>query len=402
MKRRRVKITGIGLVTPAGIGREAFASGILESKSRVSVLPRLSKDGDAFIGAEVTGFKLGAYVPGELPNKLPRHTQFAAAAALMALKDAGVDHATFEAGNPVLVTGTSLMDGESVIKSITGVASKGPRHALLRTVQHGPVGGIPNDVARLIGVHTRTLVLSTSCCAGIDAIGVAAGMIAAGEADMALCGGTEAPLNLHPLIEMKLAGLAPGNPENPERQSRPFDLWRTTGVIGEGAAIVLLEAESSPRPAYAYVGGYAFAIDPAAEQPAAGIYDAAKIAVGNAGFSAVDVDAINAWGPGHRVIDAVEASAMNRLFGRRLPEIPVASIKGAIGNPLGAAGAIQVSCAAIGLRDGVIAPTVNWQYPDPACPLSLSSQPRFIRHRVALVNGHGLSGTNSSLVLSGA
>ena len=118
-----------------------------------------------------------------------------------------------------------------------------------------------------------------------------------------------------------MAGLAPGNPEHPERQSRPFDLWRTTGVIGEGACVLLLEPESSPRPGYAFVSGYAFASDPL-ESPGAGLYDAMRLALANAGFNSSQVDCINAWGPGHKIIDRAESQALGRLFGPALAGIP--------------------------------------------------------------------------------
>jgi len=399
MKRRRVKITGVGPVTPAGIGREEFAKGIVEPVSRVVHLRRLDSDAGAFIGAEVRGFRLADFIGDDSTGKRPRHTQFAIAGALLALKDAGISLSDIARERPLIVTGTSLMDGESVIKSIAGVATKGPRHGLVRAVIHGPLGGIPNDVARALGLSARTLVVSTSCCAGADAIGVAANMIATGEADIALCGGTEAPLNLHPMLELKMAALSPNNPEYPERQSRPFDLWRTTGVIGEGAAIVVLEPDESPRRGFAYVDGYGFGMDEDEAQPGGGLYATGRLALANAGVVIGEVDEISAWGPGHRVIDAVESAALFRLFGDRLQDIPTASIKGALGNALAAAGAMQIISATIGMERGFIPPTVNWQFPDPSCPLNLSARARSIRSSVVLVNAHGLSGTNSSLLL---
>jgi 3-oxoacyl-(acyl-carrier-protein) synthase len=400
MKRRRVKITGIGCVTPAGIGRLNLTNGIMESVSRVGVLEKLNDEAGVFVGAGITNFKLSNYVDRELPNKLPRHTQFAIAAASLAICDAGIGRTELANKSVLIVTGTSLMDGESVIKSIAGVATKGPRHGLMRTVQHGPVGGIPNYVARALGLAARTLVVSTSCCAGMDAIGVAYGMVASGEVDLAICGGTEAPLNLHPLLEMKMAGLAPGNSERPGHQSRPFDLWRTTGVIGEGASLMVLEGADSPRTGYAMLSGYAFALDENERQPGCGLLTTARLALANANLASRDIDTISAWGPGHRLIDAVESNTLAQLIGGRLEDVPVTSIKGAIGNPLAAAGAMQVSCAAIGMKEGFLPPTVNWEFPDPDCPLNLSSKVRFIQSCVTLVNSHGLSGTNSSIVLT--
>jgi 3-oxoacyl-(acyl-carrier-protein) synthase len=266
-------------------------------------------------------------------------------------------------------------------------------------VFNSSVSAISGAIAEAVGGGTRTLTLQSACCSGLDAIGHAANSIASGEAEIAICGGTEAPLHFHPMLELKLAGLTPDSAELPERICRPFDLWRTTGVISEGAAILVLEPEESPRPGYALVEGYAYATDPAA-MPVEGLREAIRLALANAGVRPGQVDCISAWGPGHKLVDRAEAQVLHAVFGARLREIPASSIKGAIGNPLGAGGAIQVVAAALGLRDGVIPPTVNWQFPDPDCPLNLSAAARLVAHRLTLVNSHGLSGTNACLVLS--
>ncbi len=398
MKRRRVKITGIGPVTPAGIGKAAFARGILEPFSRAKVINRFPDEAGAFVGMEVKDFKLENYLPDFPAKRQPRHTQFALAGAKLALSDAGISLKELYDKSPLIIIGASLMDFGSINKGVELIVRKGPIHALPTTVFTASVSSIGGAIAEAIGGMTRGLALQSACCAGMDAIGQAAEMIACGESDVAICGGTEAPLYFHPMIELKLAGLAPGNPEHPERQCRPFDLWRTTGVISEGACIFVLEPEESPRFGYAYVDGYSFASDPPF-QPGVGLSQAMELALANAGMGRIDIDIVNAWGPGHRVIDAAESAALCQTFKERLAEIPVFSIKGAIGNPLGAGGAIQVAVTALGFQSGMIPPTVNWQFPDPECPLNLSAEARQIEHKTALINSHGLSGTNACLVL---
>jgi 3-oxoacyl-[acyl-carrier-protein] synthase II len=398
MKRRRVKITGLGFVTPAGIGKPAFWQGILEPVSRVTAVKKFPEEAGAFVAAEVKGFKLENYVSDVSSKRMPRHTQFAVAAAALALGDAGLSLAALRGRSPLVMIGASLMDFGSINKGVDIIVRKGPVNGLPSSVFSASVSSISGTLGELIGGVTRTLALQSACCAGTDAIGHAADMVARGETDLALCGGTEAPLFFHPMLELRMAGLAPGNPENPERQSRPFDLWRTTGVIGEGACVLLLEPEESPRPGYAFIEGYAFASDPLAS-PGSGLYEAMRLAVANAGLNLAEVDCINAWGPGHKIIDQAEARALGRVFGPALAGIPAVSLKGAIGNPLGAGGAIQTGCAALGLVHGIIPPTVNWQYPDPGCPLNLSAQPRHVAHTTTIVNAHGLSGTNACLVL---
>jgi 3-oxoacyl-(acyl-carrier-protein) synthase len=399
MKRRRVKITGIGPVTPAGVGREEFLSHIQQPLSRVANLKRFPEEAGPFVGAEVKGFKLEHFVPDVNSKRMPRHTQFALAAATLAVRDAGLKMSHLKDRGTLVIIGATLMDFGTINKGVEIILRKGPMSALPTSVSSALVSGIGAAVGDMIGGMTRTVSLQSACCSGLDAIGRAADMVATGEVDVALCGGTEAPLHFHPMLELKLAGLAPGNPEYPERQCRPFDRWRTTGVIGEGACVVVLEPETSPRPGYAYVDGHGYASD-VPDLPCGGLHEAMRLAVGNSGLRAHQIESVSAWGPGHKVIDEAEAQMMRRFFGAHLTDIPVSSIKGAIGNPLGAAGAIQVGCTALGLKYGFLPPTVNWEHADPACPLNLSAHARYIHHRNALVNAHGLSGTNAALLLS--
>jgi 3-oxoacyl-(acyl-carrier-protein) synthase len=289
------------------------------------------------------------------------------------------------------------MDSEIINKTVEKVQQKGPRFALSRVVYQASVAAIPAAIAQMVG-GARTLALQSACCSGLDAIGHASEAIARGESDLAICGGTEAPIFYHPMLELRLAGLSPSSAERPEELSRPFDLWRTTGVIGEGACVMTLEPESSPRPGYAFVDGYSYASDSGGEI-GGGLSAAIQHALANGRAKASDVDMISAWGPGHREIDVAEASALRQVFGERLDEVPTVSIKGALGNPFGAAGAIQVGCAALGIRESFIPPTVNWVHPDPSCRLNLSNRPRYIDSNVALIDSHGLSGTNAAMLL---
>mgnify|MGYP001182398516 CR=1 FL=1 len=400
MKRRRVKITGLGPVTPAGTGRVDFWKGILESRSRVRELKALAKykSGD-FVGAEVDDAAIKEIVIALEADKQPRHTQFAVAGTELALRDAGLSLPDLREMEPLVIAGASLMDFGVMNKVMDRIAKTGPDFGVPSAVFSSSISAISGSIAERIGGHTQTMALQSACCSGLDAIGHAANRVASGEVDIAICGGTEAPLYFHPMLELRMAGLAPASAEMPERMCRPFDQWRTTGVIGEGACMMLLEPETSPRPALAYIEGYAYATDPSG-QPLEGLGEAIKLALANAGRRLSEVECINAWGPGHKVVDRAEAQVLQAIFGDLLANIPAVSIKGAIGNPLGAAGAMQVGVAALGLADEMIPPTVNWQFPDPDCPLNLSAKSRAVSHRVTLVNSHGLSGTNACLVLS--
>lgn len=399
--RRRVKITGLGPITPAGTGREGFFRGINESVSRVRAITRFDPAAGEFVGAEVTDFDLERYAPGEATKRMPRHTQFGLAAAILALRDAGLTPRDLHGKNPIIITGTTMMDCDSVSKTIEFVTRKGPRYGLVSSVTQALSVSIPDKISQYLDTPSRIMALQTACCSGLDSIGHGAEYVASGQADFVICGGAEAPLYYHPMLELGLAELSPKSSATPEKICRPFDLWRTTGVFGEGACMFVLEPEESPRPACAWVSGYGYANDHS-DQIGSGWHDSIRMALANARRAPESVNYISAWGPGHREIDFKEAQSLRRIFGAALEGIPVSSIKGAVGSGMAAAGAIQIASAALALQHGLIPPTVNWETPDPDCPLSLSNAPRRLGPTIALVNGHGISGSNSSLVLERA
>ncbi len=398
MNRRRVKITGIGMVTPAGIGVSAFRDGIIESKSRVVALDSMGPGAENLIVAKISNFDFAARFPNFKGKNLPRHTQFALVATQLALADASLHFDEIKKMSPVVMAGASLMDSEVINRTILGVERHGPRHALARVVFQGPVSAIGAEIGRQINGAVRTQTLQSACCSGMDAIGHAAALVAMGEADVAICGGTEAPLVYHPMLELCAAELSPGRADDPSTVCRPFDRWRTTGVIGEGACFLVIEPEPSPRRGYATVEGYSYVTD-SDGSVSKGLAKAMTLALSNARIRADEIDHLSCWGPGHGVFDRAECEAIQTSFGKHVLTPAAYSIKGAVGNPLGAAGAIQVGCAALGMREDFIPPTVNWQFPDPSCRLNLSNQVRRLTTHTAMINSHGLSGTNSVLIL---
>lgn len=400
VSRRRVKITGIGPVTPAGIGFASFWDGMCQGRSFVSAVNRFHEEAGAFVAAEVKDFALEDIADRDVNTKrMPRHTQFALAAAILALRSAGVDEEELRQMKTAILVGASLMDFGTINKSVELIARKGPIHGLPTAVSTASVSSIAGAISEYFSHSTHTMSFQSACCSGVDAIGHGMMMVATGQAQLVICGGTEAPIYFHPMFELKLAGLAPGNPLAPEIQCRPFDLWRTTGVIGEGSCMLVLEPEDSPRPALAYLAGYSFAADSGGNL-CSGLSVAAQGAVHDAGMSVGEVESISLWGPGHRLVDQAEASAMHDVFGKTLPDLPATSIKGAVGTALGASGAIQVGCAVATLQNGVIPSTVNWTTPDPACRLGLSNAPTHISVDNVLINSHGISGTNACLMIT--
>lgn len=400
MNHQRIKITGIGPVSPVGIGVAEFWSGLLDGKSRAITIKRFREEAGHFLGAEVPDFLIDRYVRQALPKRLPRHTQFAIAATSLAISDAKIPREEMCQCRIAIYTGAALMDFGTINKSVEIILRKGPVNGLPSSITSASVSSIGSAISDYLELpNTTGMAFQSACCSGMDAIGHAAELLRRGEADIAICGGTEAPIYFHPMLELRMAGLSPGNPENPELQCRPFDLWRTTGIIGEGACMIVLEPERSTREHYAYIDGYASEYDQGGEL-CSGLRNAMQVCIYNAGLSRNEVEVINAWGPGHREIDRSESGSIEAVFGGRISELPVYSIKGAIGNPLGAAGPLQVAAAACGIRDGIVPATVNWKFRDPDCQLNLCNQSRFIAHYNCLVNSHGISGANSCLLVS--
>jgi 3-oxoacyl-(acyl-carrier-protein) synthase len=399
MRRRRVKITGIGPVTPAGIGREEFWREIMEPVSRVRPYKKLEPEFGPLVAGYIDKLVMDDFVDPTLVRKgAARQTLFAIASSILALRDAGLPPEEFARGSCAIIVGSSIMDFGGVINSLDSVAKHGARGAKPRSIYTFHAAGVPGSIGEILGVTARTMTMQSSCCAGMDAIGQAADLVASGEADFALCGGTEAPLYRFPILELRASGLTSWTHDMASRQVRPFDLWRTTGVVSEGACMMVLEPEDSPRPGYSYVSGYAFANDEP-DSLCGGLVASGRLALAAAQLRPHQVDAIMAWGPGHKEIDAAEVRALEKVFGSFLRNIPVVSIKGSMGLPLGAAPAIDIAAAALAQRSEMLPPTVNWQYPDPACRLNLSAAPRTIAHSTTLINAHGLGGINSSLIL---
>jgi len=208
------------------------------------------------------------------------------------------------------------------------------------------------------------------------------------------------------MASMHLAGLAPECPFPPEESSRPYDAKRQGGIIGEGAAMFMVEslshALSRGATPLAELTGYGNQADEVNTEPASGLAAAIRQALADAGMLPGDIDYVNGHGPSHPVLDEMETRALKEVFGSRAHRLPVSSIKGVIGNPLAAAGPLQAAASVMALRDGILPPTANYRFPDPACDLSyIPNQPMRRNVERILVNLHGLGGGNGCLILQG-
>lgn len=405
--RNRVVVTGMGVLAPNGIGLAAFWNSLIEGRSGVGPITRFdASDLESRIAGEVKEFDPFKFIEPELkPKRMARHTQLAYAAARMALNDAGLEINEQDLPSPTpVVVGVSTSAMDIIENSISEFGRRGMNGMSPNAVGALTPQAAANVIADRIGAGARAATVSSACPSGLDAVAAAAATIRAGEAELALAGGADAPITKHTFAAFTATGLSSRRNEDPERASRPFDRERDTGVISEGAGIFVLEnlerAQARGARIYLELTGFSKQRDHAPEKPASGLYDSMTLALANAGRTPDEVDYISAYGPGHPVLDRAEVSFIKAVFGRRAYAIPVSSIKGVTGNPLAAGGPMQIVACALSLRHQTVVPTTNCESPDPLCDLD------FVPHRARkaklnciLMNVRGLGGSASSLVV---
>jgi 3-oxoacyl-[acyl-carrier-protein] synthase II len=404
---RRVAVTGMGAVTPLGVGVPAFWEGLTAGRSGVGRITRFDPSRHrSQIAAEVKGFDPLGYMEKKEVLRTDLFIQYAMAAAGEALADAGLKLPDGIGERAGVIVGTGMGGIPRLLESYEIVQQHGPE----RAVPYMLPGLIPNMAAGWIsmrfGARGPNSSVSTACAAGSHAIGDAFRLIQRGEADVMLAGGSEAILL--PLVFCGFDSLRALSPRNdaPERASRPFDAGRDGFVMGEGAGILVLEELERARARgaciHAELRGYGMTADahhptlpaPEGDGPAR----AMALALADAGLRHEEVGYINAHGTSTPFNDANETLAIKRVFGAHAGRLAVSSIKSMIGHLLGAAGALAAISTALALREGILPPTINYETPDPQCDLDyVPNAARRAPARVALVNAFAFGGTNAVL-----
>ena len=407
MKRNRVVITGMGILAPNGIGNDKFWESLLAGRSGIGPITLFdASDLKSRIAGEVKNFDPHDYIEPELkPKRMARHTQFAYAAAMMALKDAGLEVSEADLPSPTpVVVGVSTSAMDIIERSISNFAERGENGISPTAVGALTPQAAANVIADRIGVHAHASTVSSACPSGLDALAIAATMIESGAAELAIAGGADAPITKHTFAAFIATGMSSCRNGEPERASRPFDLERDSGVISEGAGMFVLEdlerAEARGARPYLEINGYARQRDDIPENPGSGLLGSMRLALANSSRSIDAIDYICAYGPGHPVLDAAEVRYIKEVFGERAYSMPISSIKGVTGNPLAAGGPLQVAACALSLRDQIIPPTANYELPDPDCDLDFVPRARKAKLDSILLNVRGLGGSASSLLVS--
>jgi 3-oxoacyl-[acyl-carrier-protein] synthase II len=406
---RRVVVTGIGLVTPLGIGRQTNWDGLMAGRSGIGPITRFdAARHSSRIAGQVPGFDPLQFIDRKEARKIDLFIQFALAAASLAVDDSGI--------NPALLEGERT--GVYIGSGIGGIASLEESHKVL--LERGPervspfflVSIIINEASGQVSIRFKSRgpnsATATACATSTHAVGDSFRLIVRGDADRMLAGGTEAPLTpLGVAGFCAMRALSTRNDE-PQRASRPFDAERDGFVMGEGAGVLLLEelgaALKRNAKIYAEVIGYGMNADAfhvtAPSLDGEGAKGVMRRALADAGVDPADIGYINAHGTSTPYNDKVESLAIKKAFGQHAFRIGVSSTKSMTGHMLGAAGAVEAGITALCLANQVMSPTINYEHPDPDCDLDyVPNRPRPAEITFGLSNSFGFGGTNACLIL---
>jgi 3-oxoacyl-[acyl-carrier-protein] synthase II len=408
-KRTRVVVTGMGVLAANGVGLDAFWDSLVEGRSGIGPITLFDARGyRSRIAGEVKDFNPLDYIdPKEKPRRLARGTQLAFAATRRALTDARLNlpQLRTETSAPlpiVMGVGTSAMD--ILQDGFDSLRDRGPASIKPFAVGSCAPQAAATFIGRMLGVSTRTSTISSTCVSGLDAVAAAASSVRSGESEIAIAGGSDAPITPLAMASFATAGLSSSRNDAPERASRPFDRDRDSGVISEGAGVLVLEnlehAFSRGVEPYFEITGYGVQTDADPMLPGSGLGSTMLAALVNANHDPADIDYICAYGTGHPIFDKVELAMIKRAFGKRAQSVPISSIKGVTGNPLAAAGPLQLIAAGLCFRKNIIPPTANCENLDSDCDLDIvRGRARRARLNRILLNVRGLGGGNSSMIV---
>ena len=408
--KNRVVITGLGAVTPIGIGKDEFWKGLLEGKNGIEKITRFdASEYGAQIAGEVKDFDPADFIDKKESKRMDRYAQFAVAAAKLAIEDSGIDLEKADCDRIGTYIGAGIGGIETMHNQYEKLFAKGPSRISPFFIPMMIANLAAGHVAIQFGLHGPSECVVTACATGTNCIGDAFRVIQRGDADAMLAGGTEAcisPAAVAGFAAMK--ALCMDHNDDPAHASRPFDKNRSGFVMGEGAGIVMLEslehAKARGAHIYAEVIGYGANSDAYhMTSPAPhGTYQAQcmQLALDDAGMKASEVDYVNAHGTSTHLNDEGESEAIKAVWGEAAKEVSVSSIKSMTGHLLGAAGGVEAIATALTVENDMMPPTMNYETQDEGLDLDyVPNKARAKTVRAAMSNSFGFGGHNACLLL---
>jgi 3-oxoacyl-[acyl-carrier-protein] synthase II len=409
---RRVVITGLGAVAPNGSDTESFWSSTVKGVSGIRELKSFdTSDYPCRIAGEVVDLRPEEFMDRRTLQRTSRAVHLALASLHLSLRDSKLDLSPSSKSEAAVIYGVGCPLMDVIEPDVDAIRTERPRRIPPYKISADQVHSVAGAIKKVLGTDKSAFVVSSGCASGLESIGLAAEKIRMGQVDTVICGSTDAPLSPSTYGVFCASGIVSKRNSDPRKASRPFDAKRDGGVLSEGAGTLVLESLESAlaRGAriYGEILGFASVTEETNNQRACP-EDASRqafvrcmsLAMSEARVSPEDIDYICAHAPSDPQGDRIETEAIKTVFGVRSYRIPVSSIKSCIGNPVAAAGALQTIATSLAMRDGMVPPTINYEYPDPACDLDYV--PNTCRRNeidTALINSHGIGGTYSSLIV---
>lgn len=406
---RRVVITGLGAITPIGIGKENFLAGLREGRNGIERIESFDPtDYGSQIAGEVKNFNPDEFIDKKESKRMDRYAQFAVAAAKLALEDAGIELEKINRERTGVYVGAGIGGMQTLHNQYERLFSKGPSKISPFFIPMMIANMATGQVAIALGVHGPAECVVTACATGTNCIGDAYRVIQNGEADIMFAGGAEASISQASIAGFSaMKALCTDHNDDPHHASRPFDKNRSGFVMGEGAGVLVLESLDSAQKRgakiYAEIIGYgrnndAYHITTPAPE---GEYQAKciQLAIDDAKISPAEVDYINAHGTSTHFNDEGETKAIKKVFGEHAYKVAVSSTKSMAGHMLGAAGGVEAIATVLAVSENFLPPTINYETPDEG--LDLDYVPNTAREKivnVAISNSFGFGGHNACLV----
>ena len=405
----RVVITGLGAITPIGIGKENYWNALLAGKSGIGYITRFNAENhNAKIAAEINDFNPFDFLDRKESRRMDRFAQFAVAATKLALEDGNINLDGLNRDRIGTIVGSGIGGIESLENEVIKYTEKGPNRVSPLFIPMMISNMAAGQVSMNFGLTGASMTITTACASATHAIGESFRMIRHGYLDMVVTGGTEAsitPVSIAGFCSMKALST---RSDDPQKASRPFDKERDGFIMGEGSGIVILEelqhALKRGATIYAEVVGYGASSDAfhitQPDPEAKGAVKAMALALEDGSVNSNEIGYINAHGTSTYFNDKLETLAIKTLFKEHAKDINISSTKSMTGHLLGAAGGIETIATALALKEGMIPPTINYENPDEECDLNYTPNKAIQRNiNYAMSNSLGFGGHNATILL---